>query len=268
MAKRCTVKKSEELIRLGEIGAYEFVCEICGKGFPNSRSLETHKQIHDSTRKYVCLIEGCSSSFKYKQSLVRHKRSVHEGVKFECPVCGRMFGQSFDMKIHVETVHKQIKKFKCHLCGMEFGQAVKLKTHIDVVHNKIKAFSCHLCNKSFADAGYRKVHIEEVHLKNHVKCTWDGCSWTGPKRYVKIHVRRAHTWEWSIECDICDRKGIWWGCIYPFEFKKHKKQCHPQEFAEEEKNYALEHPHVCKFTKCQKRFKTEKECLRHLRKLH
>merc|ERR1719357_2150767 len=125
-----------------------------------------------------------------------------------------MFNLKTNMRRHVEAVHEQIKKYKCHLCGVEIGLSFNLKKHIDRVHNKNKAYSCDICNKSFAWAYARKIHIEEVHLKNHVKCTWDGCSWEGPKRQAKVHVRRAHTWEWSIECDICDRKGVWWGCIY------------------------------------------------------
>ena len=172
------------------------------------------------------------------------------------------------MHRHVDIVHNQIKKLKCYVCGKEFGLDFNLKVHVDQVHNKIKAYSCDICMKSFTHGSSRDKHIDEVHLKKRVNCTWYGCTWAGSKYEIKYHVRRAHTWEWSIECDICDEKGVWWGCIFPSEFQKHKMKCHPEEFAEEEKKYAFEHPHVCKIIKCQKRFKTAEECKRHLRKLH
>ena len=174
------------------------------------------------------------------------------------------------MHRHVDTVHNHMMKFKCHVCGIEFRLAHNLKRHVDLVHNKIKAYSCDLCMKRFGRASTRDKHIDEVHLKKYVNCTWDGCTWKGSKDNIKYHVRRMHTWQWSIdcECDICDERGVWWGCISPSEFQRHKMQCHPEEFAEEEKKYAIEHPHVCKITNCQKKFKTAEECKRHLRKLH
>merc|ERR1712242_194576 len=44
------------------------------------------------------------------------------------------FGQSGDLKRHVEMFHEGVKNHQCQLCDQKFGQLSNLKTHVKNVH--------------------------------------------------------------------------------------------------------------------------------------
>jgi hypothetical protein len=102
-----------------------------------------------------------------------------------------------------------------------------------------------------------KEHIQAIHFNICYPCTWPDCDWTtNTKNQVKYHRRRAHTQEWSLECQLCeDELDIWWGCIFPGEMDKHRA-------------YKRDHPFVCRFKKCLNRFVTKVEKERHESKMH
>jgi predicted RNA-binding Zn-ribbon protein involved in translation (DUF1610 family) len=215
-------------------------------------------------------VEECGKSYPLRNSLARHKKAAHEGVYHECPECGKRFGQKAVMMRHYKVIHKEEKHYKCAKCGLQFGQNVSLTQHIKAVHEKIRAFKCENCKKSFGSIGNRKVHIESVHSHIRYPCTWQGCTHQAHCKFkLKYHVRRAHTKEWSLECQLCeDQLDIWWGCIHPNEMNRHKAKKHPVEWEEEQEAYRRDHPFICKFKKCLNRYKTEMEKERHQVKLH
>jgi hypothetical protein len=156
------------------------------------------------------------------------------------------------------------KHYKCAKCGVQFDQKQNLTLHMKTVHE-----SEH-CGKSFGCAGTRKVHIEAVHLNIRYPCTWPDCDWTtNEKGKVKYHRRRAHTQEWSLECQLCeDQLDIWWGCIFPGEMDKHRAKKHTVEWEEEQEAYRRDNPFVCKFKRCLNRFGTKVEKESHESKMH
>merc|ERR1712142_381115 len=132
---------------------------------------------------------------------------------------------------HFKQVHQKEKNFRCPTCGISFSRKEHVTLHIDTVHKQIKAFECQHCGKCFGLAGARKKHIESIHLGIRYPCTW-------------------------------------WGCIYPGELDKHKAKNHPEEWEKEQEEFRKDHPHICSYKKCQKRFATREEVDRHMRKLH
>jgi len=267
----CREKKDAEMIRMAQTGERKWICNVCGKGFKTKSIHDQHGVVHSKVKAYMCPVEGCNKAFSQSYNLTKHKKTVHEGVYYECEECGRRFGVKHNMSRHFQTVHLQEKRFKCPTCGIKFARKQDLKRHVMTVHDLIKSFECEHCGKSFGQACSRKEHIEAVHLGIRYSCTWrGGCGYsTGQKQQVPFHIRRVHTKEWSWECQLCeDQKGIWWGCIHPGEMEKHKAKNHPVEWEEEQETYRKEHPHVCKVKKCEKRFATKVEVDRHFMKLH
>jgi hypothetical protein len=132
-----------------------------------------------------------------------------------------------------------------------------LVRHTNTVHDKIRARN-------------RKQHMEIVHCNIRYPCTWQGCTHQAlAKTRLKYHIRRAHTKEWSLECQVCeDQHDIWWGCIHPGEMDKHKARKHPLEWEEEQEAFRRDHPFICRFNGCLIRYKTEVERDRHEQKLH
>ena len=267
----CPAKKSAEQRRLGATGERKWVCTTCGKGFTSKFCLEQHGTVHTHGKDYPCTFEGCSKRYVNARGLASHKKTVHDGVYYECEECGRRFGEKSKMTRHFKTVHNNEKDYKCPTCGIKFGQKQTLTRHIKTVHDNIKSYECEHCGKRFGQAGVMKRHIEALHLGLRYSCTWrGGCGFTtGWKDWLPFHVRQVHTKEWSWECQLCeDQKGIWWGCLQPGQMDKHKAKNHPVEWEEEQEAFRQAHPHICKVKKCGKRFATKVEVDRHLAKLH
>ena len=44
--------------------------------------------------------------FKNKNTVKRHIQSIHEGMKFQCDLCGNEFSQQSGVALHKKNVHK------------------------------------------------------------------------------------------------------------------------------------------------------------------
>jgi uncharacterized C2H2 Zn-finger protein len=267
---KCGVREAMEMVRMAESGERKHVCQVCGKGFKKKAWLAIHSSVHSKVKLIQCDVEGCDKSYKTVTSMLQHKRSAHGVVKYECDECGRRFNEKGSMMRHNKNVHLEEKHYKCAKCGVQFSQNSDLTQHIKTVHDKVRAFKCEHCGKSFGKSGDRKMHINSVHLNIRYPCSWPDCDWTTiQKAKVKYHRRRAHTQEWSLECQLCeDQLDIWWGCIFPGEMDKHRAKKHPMEWEEEQETYKRDHPFICKFKKCLNKFGTKVEKERHESKMH
>ena len=269
-AYKCGVKQSMEMVRMAKSGERKSVCKVCGKGFKTNASLIMHNSVHTKQRAFVCDADGCGKTYTRRSDLKRHTMVVHEGSFHECLECGKRFGQKITMTNHYKTVHEEKKQYKCSVCGVQFSQNSHLARHTKTVHDRIRAFKCEHCNQSFGEAGNRKKHMEIVHSNIRYPCTWQDCTHKAfTKTNLKYHIRRAHTKEWSLECQLCeDQLDIWWGCIHPGEMAKHKAMKHPVEWEEEQEAYRRDHPFICRFKGCLNSYQTEVERDRHEHKLH
>ena len=130
----------------------------------NDSSEVSKKELKKVRKSVTCDI--CGKSFFHsnqKFDLSRHKRNVHEGIRFPCEQCGQQFTQKYTLKAHVLGVHERIKRFKCDSCGKLFSRAGQLKTHINVVHNGQKDHKCDSCGKVISQARNMRAHINVVH---------------------------------------------------------------------------------------------------------
>ena len=53
---------------------------------------------------------------------------------------------------------KSLKSGECPICGKVFSESRNLKRHIRMVHEGVKNFKCDLCNKAFSTAQYLTIH--------------------------------------------------------------------------------------------------------------
>ncbi|RDW70475.1 putative C2H2 finger domain protein (Ezf) [Aspergillus mulundensis] len=77
-------------------------CTICGAQFTRRSNCREHEKRHDpSNRK-----------------------------SFACGVCGKALGRKTDLKRHVDSVHRGIRKYGCDECGARFTRQDTLARHI------------------------------------------------------------------------------------------------------------------------------------------
>ena len=53
----------------------DYACDICGKCFTRSRTLTTHRKIHDYIKQFECIY--CCSAYRDKRNLVNHIQRYH-----------------------------------------------------------------------------------------------------------------------------------------------------------------------------------------------
>jgi len=95
----------------------------------NSHEVETI--VNSSNGQYPC--RRCNKHFTQTGSLLRHIKTVHEGIKFSCDSCDQTFTQKGTLNTHIKTVHEGMK-FPCDLCDHTFTQKASLYTHKKKIH--------------------------------------------------------------------------------------------------------------------------------------
>ena len=92
----------------------------------------------------------------------RHKKSTHEGIRYSCPYCDYHAVQSFNLKMHITTIHDGLRSFKCKMCEATFTRQISLAKHKRGKHEGV-SFSCSQCEYTALQQGNLKNHIKNVH---------------------------------------------------------------------------------------------------------
>merc|ERR1719342_238779 len=260
-----------------------FPCTICKNQFSTAEALKTHQMNQNSCRKklgkpkrnFSCT--SCDQSFdsvaKLKEHQILHDRWASKSFKSldkQCPLCFKSYSSKYKMQDHYNIVHAKKKDHKCPTCGKEFGRKSNLEIHVQMVHDLVRPHICSDCGASFTTASNLTVHQKNIHLGIRFKCEWDNCTYSATQKgLLKRHIVNVHTNEFRYECLLCfvDEYN-WWGCSTPGELDRHMEKKHPKEWKEKQEKFIKDNPHVCKYSKCQKRFETQVEKERHEAKLH
>ena len=66
----------------------------------------------------------------------RHVKSAHEGKKFECQLCYKLFSAKYTLNGHILRVHEKKTPYKCMHCEKEFAYKKKFNLHVKKLYVK------------------------------------------------------------------------------------------------------------------------------------
>lgn len=151
------------------------VCDVCGKKFGRTCSLQLHmKMAHEDLPRFVC--DVCGKSYKSDRYLQMHKLRHTMERKIKCGDCDKMFYTERDLKSHVRQHSEELSRsYRCNHCEKGFLNMSVLKEHIQVRHTGERSFACDMCERSYF------------------------------RRRELVEHQRSHTGEKPFSCEICLR---------------------------------------------------------------
>ena len=135
-------------------------CDQCGKRFSTKQYLKNHMQIEHDNKEFEC--KTCNQTFKSSGKRVEHNIVEHStDEKYNCKYCGKRFGGTAPLKLHL-TYYHEAPKFKCQYCGKMFKLKQSLEGH-ERMHIGEKPFPCSICSESFTRSTGLAQHMRGVH---------------------------------------------------------------------------------------------------------
>lgn len=238
----------------------EFSCPICFKEFTQKYNVNAHmKGVHADAYRSMkeettsadkpkdeinerfdygslqvgdeILCDLCDESFKCKESLDEHLKSLHwKRTALICTICSKPFADNPSLKRHLFT-HSELKKEVCQVCSARFHTKSKLKRHARM-HATTKEFSCPICLKEFTQKYNVNAHMKAVHpeailneetgefvVERAPKREGSGehfvrpddiftcptCSKNFPTRYKLLSHQQYHNTERNFQCHLCSK---------------------------------------------------------------
>lgn len=136
----------------------KFICDKCPFKTHGSYEMRRHFEVHHlplkQRKNFPCDFEGCQAIMTTAASLMTHKKLKHSTQKdFVCSICGKAFALKQMLTSHFRNIHLGDKPFVCTYaeCGKRFIASYQLRGHVDRVHKGIIVNEdvppCNVCGK-------------------------------------------------------------------------------------------------------------------------
>ena len=195
-----------------------FNCDLCGKGFRDTRTLNDHIAFqHEGRKPHLCNL--CDETYSTKAGLQYHVKVKHHnesGSKvLECDVEGCHYStkQSASLvakhKARMHNTNGDTKRHLCNTCGKTFYDKKELKEH-DIAIHKEKHLPCSYCDKLYPSEKHREKHENTVHATQLAhQCDQCPQGYRHPSSLHK-HILTMHSGEDAkkFKCDHCGKAFI------------------------------------------------------------
>lgn len=136
---------------------YDHICEECGKKYPTLQNLKEHQFTHGPKELYPYKCKECDKTFNKRRAFKVHQLR-HAGIKnFECSFCGAKKTTKKELNTHV-NIHTKARQYPCPNCHLVFYLLNNLRVHVEVVHKGIRRFACRYCDKAFGKGDNLRMH--------------------------------------------------------------------------------------------------------------
>ena len=82
-------------------------------------------------------------AIKTKEELgFSESKTKAENKIIQCSICEAMFASGRNLKIHIDSIHKEKKRYKCNTCDSSFSTKSNLKKHVSLLHEGNKSYKC------------------------------------------------------------------------------------------------------------------------------
>lgn len=185
-----------------------YKCMECDKLYQDKQTAVVHyKEAHTVNRKiYRCDLSHCRFETASHRSYKYHQ-AKHNQVK--CSLCDGMYLQGTQLRMHINTVHKNASQFKCESCDKVYKHRAGLRAHVRSAHeaNNETSHYCGPCCKFFSTASTLAQHLIEHSKHVGKKYVCDDCSKRySTKRFLRQHIETAHLkLKPDYKCTICDK---------------------------------------------------------------
>ena len=120
-----------------------YKCDLCSESYCYKSQLIKHKkEVHQIVIEIKC--DLCGKIFNQEKNLKQHTYIVHEGNKdYKCDqVSVRLQKKGNHKKVESFLQSSILKVFFILQCGKEFGHSTHLNLHINVIHKGLRDFKC------------------------------------------------------------------------------------------------------------------------------
>ncbi|XP_018334323.1 zinc finger protein 91-like isoform X2 [Agrilus planipennis] len=180
------------LWRIHKIDMELYACDKCDyKTFSLGKLNNIHRPIHSEAKPFIC--DVCNKGFKNSKQLrnhkVKHKDFLNKTIQL-CVECNKMFSDRRQLRIHMDSVHKKLKPFLCSYCGYKGASKSSLRMHMRQ-HTGEKPFSCEQCSYTTADHNSLRRHKLRHTGQKPYKCAYCDYACIQSSTY-KVHLKTKH----------------------------------------------------------------------------
>ena len=98
-----------------------------------------------------------------------HAAVVHEKIKMPCDICSMKFSSKNLLRVHMNSVHKDISPHSCSICDKKFPIKNRLDEHIKRVHERKDRKQCPHCDHTSVSKSNLQKHIASIHEGKNMK---------------------------------------------------------------------------------------------------
>ena len=111
-----------------ELQDRRFLCYFCKVIVDTLEEIDNHKHIEPKQEVKIDNCDECSYIAPNKQSLIRHKDIIHEGVRYGCDNCSYQGSTKDNLKLHKQSKHDGIM-YTCDNCSYKASYKSNVEKH-------------------------------------------------------------------------------------------------------------------------------------------